>query len=156
MLNNSCCALRTALQVTKHPRSSTCVNGESVVLSVVAVGAEPLHYKWKKNGEDITDPECTGTNLSTLTIHSFSDVHEGNYSCTIGNNEQCIHSEPANLALGIIMLSYNTIACFIFMHVLLSSLQSPRNQNYQHSNNIQQLQQHQHLLANKCSMVCTH
>ena len=108
-----------------------------------AIGPDPLQYKWKKNGEDIIDPECTGTNLSTLTIHSFSHVHDGNYTCTVSNNEQSINSEPANLALGTIMLSYSTIACcFIFMHVLLSPLQSPHNLNHQHSSNIQQLQQH--------------
>ena len=101
MLNNSCCALLTALQVTKHPRSSTCVDGESVALSVMAVGAEPLHYKWKKNREDITDPECTRTTSPTLTILSFSQAHEGNYSCIISNKQKSIQSEPANLALGI-------------------------------------------------------
>ena len=101
MLNNSCCALLTALQVIKHPRSSTCVNDDSVVLSVVAVGVEPLHYKWKKNGEDITDSECTGTTSPTLTILSFSQAHEGNYSCIISNNQKSIESESANLTLGI-------------------------------------------------------
>ena len=115
---NSCCTLQTALQVTKHPRSSTCVDGESVALSVVAVGAEPLHYKWKKNREDITNPECTGTTSLTLTILSFSQAHVGNYSCIISNNQNSIESEPANLALGTNMLLYNNYFSVKFFFLL--------------------------------------
>ena len=88
-----------ALQVTKHPRSCTCANGERVDLSVSAIGGEPLQYKWKKNGEDIIDPECTGATTQILTIHSFSQAQEGNYFCIVSNNQKSVQSEPANLAL---------------------------------------------------------
>ena len=89
-----------ALQVTKHPRTRTCVNGERVDLSVSAIGAEPLRYKWKMNGEDITSPEFSGTNFPTLTIYTFSQTHQGNYTCVVSNNQKSVQSEAANLALG--------------------------------------------------------
>ena len=90
----------TDLQILKHPQSRTCDYGARVVLSVSAIGAEPLQYKWTKNGNDITDPKCAGTNIPILTIHSFSQAHEGNYSCIVSNDHKTLPSEPANLALG--------------------------------------------------------
>ena len=78
-------------------------------LTVSAIGPEPLHYKWKKNGEDITNPDCTGTNTPTLTIHLFSQDFKGNYSCTVSNDQQSAESEPANLALGM-----DSLLCYDF------------------------------------------
>ena len=71
-----------------------------MVLSVSAIGSEPLYYKWKKNGEGITDPECTGANTPTLTIDSFSNEHQGMYSCIVNNKQASIESNSANLSLG--------------------------------------------------------
>ena len=88
------------LQIREHPKSATYVSGACVVLSVSAIGSEPLHYKWKKNGEDITDPECTGINTPTLTIGSFSRYQQGNYFCIVNNSQKTVETEPANLALG--------------------------------------------------------
>ena len=88
------------LQISEHPKSATYVSGARVVLSVSAIGSEPVHYKWKKNGEDITDPECTGVNTPTLTIGSFSRHHQGNYYCVVNNEQMFVESDPANLALG--------------------------------------------------------
>ena len=90
----------TDLQICKHPESHTCDYGACVILSVSAIGAGPLQFKWTKNGKDITDPKCTGTNMPILTIHSFSQAHEGNYTCIVSNNHKTLPSEPATLALG--------------------------------------------------------
>ena len=82
-----------------------------------AIGAEPLLYKWKRNGEDITYPECTGINTPILTIHSFSQDHQGNYSCIVSNSQKSVSSGPANLALGMKYLlcfySLNYIICVL-------------------------------------------
>ena len=90
----------TDLQICEHPRSGTCTYGARVVLSLSAVGSEPLQYKWKKNGEDIIDPKCTGISTPILTIHSFSQDHQGNFSCIVSSNQKSIQSKHANLALG--------------------------------------------------------
>ena len=65
-----------------------------------AIGAKPLQYKWKKDGADITDPECTGATTQILTIHTFSRDHQGNYFCIVSNSLQSVESEAAHLALG--------------------------------------------------------
>ena len=93
-------ALLTALHVTSHPQSSACTKDKRVDLSVSAIGAEPLQYQWKKDGAVITDPECTGATTQILTIHTFSQDHQGNYSCIVGNSLQSVESKAAHLALG--------------------------------------------------------
>ena len=90
----------TELRIFQHPQSNSCVDRAHVVLSVSAVGLDPLRYRWKKNGEDITDDDITGTNTQTLNIHSFSQIHQGYYSCTVSSSQQSIQSEAANLTLG--------------------------------------------------------
>ena len=71
-----------------------------VNLSVSAVGTEPIKYKWKRNGADITHTGCTGTDTSTLTIACFSRELEGDYTCTLFNDMASLESEPAKLMLG--------------------------------------------------------
>ena len=85
----------------QHPQSNMSIRyGERVTLSVSANGAEHLSYKWKKDGEDITDPKCIGTDRPTLTIGEFIRDNQGKYSCVINNSHSSIESEPASLALG--------------------------------------------------------
>ena len=93
-------ALLTALHITRHPQSSACTKGEHVELFVSAIGAEPLQYQWKKDGAVITDPECTGATTQILTIHTFSQDHQGNYSCIVSNSLQSVESKAAHLTLG--------------------------------------------------------
>ena len=95
-------ALLTALHVTRHPQSTACTKDEGVELSVSAIGAEPLQYQWKKDGAVITDLECTGVTTQILTIHTFSQNHEGNYSCIVSNSLQSVESKTAHLALGVL------------------------------------------------------
>ena len=70
-------------------------------LSVSAIGAGPLQYQWKKDGADITDPGC-GATTQILTIHTFSQDHQGSYICIVSNSLQSVESKAANLALGTI------------------------------------------------------
>ena len=71
-----------------------------MTLSVSATGAEYLTYKWKKDGEDITDPKYSGMDTSTLTIEKFLEDDQGTYYVVIKNSHSPIESEQANLALG--------------------------------------------------------
>ena len=69
-------------------------------LSVSAIGLGSLSYKWKKDGQDITDPECTGVDTSNLTICSFSHEHVGSYMCIVSNHQMTVESNPAELESG--------------------------------------------------------
>ena len=64
-----------------------------------AVGCGPLSYEWKKDGEAITHPECTGTNSNKLTVSCFTRMHQGNYVCVVKDNHKTLKSECAELAI---------------------------------------------------------
>ena len=88
--------------MTKHPQGNTNIMfGKKVILSVSAIGSEPLSYKWKKDGEELlSDNKCKGTNADTLTIVSFSKEDRGNYTCTVNSGHQSVESKSAALELG--------------------------------------------------------
>ena len=71
-----------------------------MTLSVTAVGEGTLCYKWKRNGNDVTQSKCTGIHTATLSISCFSLEHEGKYTCVVSNHEEATESEPAELLLG--------------------------------------------------------
>jgi hypothetical protein len=77
---------------------------------VSAIGADPLQYQWKKDGAVVSDPESTGTTTQILTIHTFSQNHQGSYTCIVSNGLQSVESKAAHLALGIsINLIFQTL-----------------------------------------------
>ena len=83
----------------KHPKSVACDYHAQVSLSVSAIGAGPLSYKWKRNGVDIVDQDCIGVNESILTIGSFKPEHVGDYSCEVEHDQISIGSNIAKLEL---------------------------------------------------------
>ena len=55
-----------------------------------AIGPSILSYAWKKDGEVITCamfPNCTGLDTNTLTISSITPLYEGDYVCSITNED---------------------------------------------------------------------
>ena len=66
-----------------------------------AVGPQPLTYKWMKDREEISDVKST----DKLTIVSFSNRDQGNYSCIVRGGQQSIESKPASLGLGKLIVS---------------------------------------------------
>ena len=70
-----------------------------MTLSVSAVGSGSLSYQWKKNKEDVTQPDYTGTDTPTLKISSFVNEHQGSYSCIVSNGQKSVESKLAELML---------------------------------------------------------
>ena len=83
-----------------HPQSKACEDHAPVSLSVSAIGAGNLNYKWKKDGKDVSDPGCTGVDTSTLTIVPFSSAHVGKYTCTVRDCHRSVESKSAELDFG--------------------------------------------------------
>lgn len=91
------------IQIKKHPQSDMNIKYHgSVTLSVNAAGPgiKPFRYKWKRNGQDITNPKCSGVDTPTLSIDEFSSEHEGDYTCIVSDDEDNIESLSAELKLG--------------------------------------------------------
>ena len=86
------------LQIKEHPQGNTKIqHGEDVTLRVSAIGPKPLTYRWKKDEAEISDD----TNIDKLIITSFSNKHQGSYSCIISGGQQSIETMSASLGLGI-------------------------------------------------------
>ena len=88
------------LHITEQPQESSIVSyGESVTLHVSAVGLGHLRYKWKRDGQDIFDPNCAGIDTSDVTINSFSEMYQGDYACIVMNDNTSVQSSFAKLEL---------------------------------------------------------
>ena len=80
-------------------RNSIIKCDDYAAIHVSAVGSGPLSYKWKKDREDITDPNFTGIDAHTLNISCFSSKFQGEYICEVKDDHKTIKSNPAKLEL---------------------------------------------------------
>ena len=96
-------------QVTTQPKSlNDTVQGQTVTLTVLATGTEPLNYQWqwKPAGDEQGGSEewqpcdvewCDGT---TVKIPSVQKLNEGSYQCVISNCAGSQISTAAKLTIG--------------------------------------------------------
>jgi uncharacterized delta-60 repeat protein len=68
------------LQIAVHPLSQNRNAGESVTLSVTAVGTEPLGYQWWKDGW-----ELSGATAAALPLSNLQSAHAGSYWAVVSN-----------------------------------------------------------------------
>lgn len=104
--------------IETQPQNVTVVAGGSGVFSVVASGAEPLHYRWFYN----TNTELPGANGSTLDLLFVELADGGAYSVTVSNAVGSVSSQPATLRVlvesrivqvwrtnGVVALAFTTV-----------------------------------------------
>ncbi|MDD3740894.1 MAG: immunoglobulin domain-containing protein, partial [Bacteroidales bacterium] len=73
-------------QITQQPENLIkCLNNAGSI-SIVATGAEPLHYQWYK------DSNPYGTDSPVLDFASLQESDEGEYYCTVSNGEGSLDS----------------------------------------------------------------
>ena len=87
-------ALTTPPSITTQPVSQTIPPGNTATFTVVATGASPLAYQWRKNGTAIA-----GATASTLTIRSTSVADNGAYTVVVTNSIGTVTSSAANLSV---------------------------------------------------------
>lgn len=73
-----------------NPLSQTVSVGDTVTLSVLATGTNPIAYQWKKNGVDIS-----GQTSTILTLSSVTTAATGSYTCTATNSAGSATSSAA-------------------------------------------------------------
>ncbi|HTH48741.1 MAG TPA: immunoglobulin domain-containing protein [Candidatus Limnocylindria bacterium] len=76
--------------VINQPLSGIVNPGDSLELSVTAVGQEPLTYQWFRNGEAIA-----GAQASSLVLTNLTATTHGKYACFITNSAGTLWSWPA-------------------------------------------------------------
>jgi hypothetical protein len=80
--------------IETQPANRTVTAGSSLQISVAAKGAQPLRYRWQKDGVDIP-----GFTNSVLTLHSVSTSDSGEYRAIVANEVATALSESASLTV---------------------------------------------------------
>ena len=65
-----------------------------MTFTVVAGGAGPLNYQWRRNGGALP-----GATAASYTINPVNAVHAGNYDCVVSNSCGSVTSSAAALAV---------------------------------------------------------
>ena len=89
------------MQITAQPQENMIVTyGESATVRVSAVGSGQLSYMWKKDGNEITNlDDYANINTAALTVSSFSENSQGEYTCKINDVSKTVQSNPSKLEL---------------------------------------------------------
>ncbi len=80
--------------ILTNPVSMNVEAGANVTFSVIATGAPPVRYQWRKTGKDIKN----ATN-STLSLFNVNSTHAGNYQVVVSNPGGVIISGTARLSV---------------------------------------------------------
>jgi len=80
--------------IVQQPMSQIVEAGTNVTFSVVATGAPPLSYQWRKNGTKIN-----GATNSTYSIADVDSSHIGNYTVLVANAGGAVTSTVARLTV---------------------------------------------------------
>jgi hypothetical protein len=84
----------TAPTLISQPIAQSVTEGDTVTFGVVALGAGPLVYQWRKDGLGIS-----GATASTLTLKSVTPSDAGSYSVVVMNNKGFVTSAAAVLTV---------------------------------------------------------
>lgn len=80
--------------ITSPPLARTAVAGNDVRFSVVAVGAPPLRYQWRRNGADLS-----GETGVSILLRRVSMSEAGEYTVQVTNPSGSALSPPAALVV---------------------------------------------------------
>ncbi len=80
--------------ITTHPAKLTAVATFSATFTVVAEGAGPIFYQWRRNGGNL--PGATG---ATLTLNNLQTSQAGLYSVLVFNSAGSVESSAAQLTI---------------------------------------------------------
>src|SRR5258707_1210863 len=81
--------------ITAQPVSQTIVAGQSAAFSVVASGAVPLGYQWKKNGTDVAG----ATSPSYTTLSETTADNGAQFTVVVSNPTGQVTSNSATLSV---------------------------------------------------------
>jgi len=93
-----------APRIVQPPASLTVALGATVTLTVEAIGAGPLHYRWSKNGVVLNDYwggayGFSGSGTATLVLSQVSDASSASYTVTVSDDAGLTTSATAVLTV---------------------------------------------------------
>ncbi|MBI5768497.1 MAG: immunoglobulin domain-containing protein [Verrucomicrobia bacterium] len=80
--------------ITTHPVAQAAQVGQTVSMAVVASGATPLSYQWRKDGAAIT-----GETNASLTLSNIQLLSAGSYDVVVTNSVGAVTSSAATLTV---------------------------------------------------------
>jgi hypothetical protein len=84
--------------VITPPASTNAVAGSTVIFSVLAGGASPLAYQWRREGTNLVNNEyISGAQSASITLNKIFPGDAGVYTVVITNAYGTVTSAPANL-----------------------------------------------------------
>jgi len=86
--------LMFAPTILTNPVSTNAIVGSTVAFSVIATGAPPPFYQWRKNGVNIP-----GATNATLTLTNVQVADGGSYNVVVANLFDAVNSEPVDLVV---------------------------------------------------------
>ncbi|MBI3415139.1 MAG: immunoglobulin domain-containing protein, partial [Verrucomicrobia bacterium] len=84
--------VREPVRITSQPVSQIASPGDNITFTVVAVGAPPLRYQWRRNGVNLA-----GETNATLTLINVQPGDGGIFTVAVDNGVGAVESEPARL-----------------------------------------------------------
>ncbi len=101
--------------ITQHPSGKIVCTGTGTTFTVAA-GAEPLNYRWRKDGMPLSDGgSVSGGATATLSLNPVAPADAGSYDCMVSNDCGSATSNAAALevfpALSIIRHPASQSAC---------------------------------------------
>ncbi|SPE53115.1 hypothetical protein SBV1_1640001 [Verrucomicrobia bacterium] len=89
--------------ILTQPENQVTSVGSSVMFSVSAVGQQPLHYRWQKNGVNLTDTgDASGSSTSSLILTNSAAADVGVYAVVVSNAFGSVTSTGAVLSLDLV------------------------------------------------------
>ena len=86
--------------IVAQPAGAAALPGQTIVLTVGAVGNQPLSYQWQKNGTNLTDAgNLSGSSTGSLTFQNITAANAGTYSVIVSNSFGTAASSPAVLSV---------------------------------------------------------
>jgi len=86
--------LSAAPAILSQPTGSVVLKGTAVQFSIVVSGSDPLTYRWRRNGVNIS-----GATSATYTIPSVLASQAGSYDCVVSNGVGAVTSKAAVLVV---------------------------------------------------------
>ena len=93
---------RFAVTLAQQPADQTVAVGGAAVITVTALGAQPITYQWRLNGAHIP-----GATLASYFIDAAQPADSGNYSVVVSNPSGSTTSAVARLALALVHAGSN-------------------------------------------------
>ncbi|MBW7895666.1 MAG: immunoglobulin domain-containing protein [Opitutaceae bacterium] len=92
----------TPPSIVTHPSSQTVTQNDYVSLSVQAVGAIPLAYQWRKNGQNIGNSiDITGAQSPALVFSTIQKEDQGYYDVVVTNHAGAVTSHAAAITVNV-------------------------------------------------------